>query len=148
MSGIPFFRSGSSLISDKLEKLEQSAAVTEHLRMGRMQQEKLTEELSSKERQMHSLEKRQKTNTEEIGRRQRLVSELDKKEQIIRAHMYELTKKAVHKEGDTPPTVTSAFKEYSKQLEHISSLKKLQLSEIEHLDMQNRNLDSKFEKTV
>jgi flagellar biosynthesis GTPase FlhF len=148
MSGISFFRSGSSLISDKLEKLEQSAAVTENLRVTRMQQEKKTKELSNTEREMHTLEKRQKTNTEEISRRQRLISELDKKEQILRTHMYELTKKAVHKEGDTSPAVTTAFKEYSKQLDRISSLKKLQLSEIEHLDMQNRGLDRKFEKTV
>jgi chromosome segregation ATPase len=116
MSGISFFKSGSNLISDKLEKLEQSAAATEHLRMGRMQQEKLTEELSNKERQMHSLEKRQKMNTDEITRRQRLISELDKKEQVIKAHMNELTKKAVHSEGDMSPSVNVAFKEYSKEV--------------------------------
>lgn len=146
MSGIPFFRSGSSLISDKLEKLEQSAAVTEHERMSVMQQERKAKELSSAEREMHMLEKRQRSNTEEISRRQRLIQELDKKEQVVKAHMYELTKKAIHTKQDTPVEVTDTFKRYSKELEHISSLKKLQMSEIEHLDMQNRGLDKKFNK--
>ena len=147
MSGIPFFRSGSSLISDKLEKLEQSAAVTEHARVSLMQQEKKEKELVNAEREMHTIEKKQQTNTEEISRRQRLIQELDKKEQTIKAHMYEITKKAVHAEGGTPASVTDSFKKYSKELEHISNLKKLQMSEIEHLDMQNRGLDRKFNKS-
>ncbi len=142
MSGISFFRSGSSLINDRLEKLEQSAATTEHSRVELMKQERRAKELQESEVKMHILEKRHQMNSDEITRRQRLITELNKKEQIVRQHISELTKKASENHGSGMDT----FKEYSRQLDHIDALKKIQLSEIEHLDMQNRGIDGNLER--
>jgi len=145
---LPFFRSGSSLIRDKQDKLQRSAAVNEHARMevGRLDKEKA--ELDQSEKRVHSLEKRHSMNTDEIDRRQRQISELDKEAERLREKMGEAenasSRSADHKPdgvSSKPPHPSSATSEYARKLEHVERLRKIQASEIQSLDDQNRALD-------
>jgi len=139
---IPFFKTGSNLLKDKMEKLEREAAVTEKMRDEYAEQESEISRKKQAKEQMQRLETKFQINSQEIERRQSDIVALDRQAEQLRMKMegmytptggshgsHRMTGAAQHAVPGAERRQESANHEQERQLQDLSR----KMSELEKL---------------